>query len=267
MLSQCPSYRLPPKETQWVTQADFRAGSFRARNVPPLEPREWTYVDMDRFEMPFCRSRRVRQGANWIEAGGRVWFAEELPLGAPKPAALNVAAFRALMSTAVSPTQLRVIRSVNCLHSLGKKQAISLLLEVASPPDMGPIIATPDDTTEPDPSPHDQRVCMIIPLLFDVPDNGTPPPDAWYCADHRKWTGVAGTQVLQGDIPFAITGEWTYGGKPDTNTSFGRMGCQTWRAASQESCSSRRSAGGGRCIARANQYRHRNRIRTVLGSR
>jgi len=60
---------------------------------------------MDRFEMTFCRSRRVRQGANWIEAGGRVWFAEELPLGASKPAALNVAAVRALMSTAVSPTQ------------------------------------------------------------------------------------------------------------------------------------------------------------------
>jgi hypothetical protein len=108
---------------------------------------------------------------------------------------------------------VRVIRSVNCLHSLGKKQAISLLLEVASPPDMGPQVGGPDDMTEPASSPHDQRVCTIIPLLFDVPENGTPPPEAWYCTKSKRWQGAAGDQVVQGDIPFAIFGEWTYGGK------------------------------------------------------
>ena len=106
---------------------------------------------------------------------------------------------------------VRVIRSVNCLHSLGKKQAISLLLEVASPPDMGPEVG---DTTKHDPTPHDQRVCTIIPLLFDVPENGTPPPEAWYCTKSKRWQGAAGDQVVQGDIPFAIFREWTYSGSP-----------------------------------------------------
>jgi hypothetical protein len=109
---------------------------------------------------------------------------------------------------------VRVIRSVNCLHSLGKKQAISLLLEVASPPDMGPEVTTPGDTTKHNPTPHDQRVCAIIPLLFDVPEDGTPPPEAWYCTKSKIWQGAAGDQVVQGDIPFSIFGEWTYNGSP-----------------------------------------------------
>jgi hypothetical protein len=110
---------------------------------------------------------------------------------------------------------VRVIRSVNCLHSLGKNQAILLLREVASPPDEGQVIVAPDEEAMERAliRGYDQKVCMIVPLLFDVPVNGTPPPEAWYCTDNKKWRGAAGTQVLQGDMPFAVLGEWTYGGK------------------------------------------------------
>ena len=112
-----------------------------------------------------------------------------------------------------------MIRSVNCLHSSGKKQAIALLSEVASP-ELGPTIVTDDEGHPIDPhqlerSPHDQTVCTIVPLLFDIPEKGTPPPDAWYSKRHRCWQGAAaGTQVVQGGIPFAVTGEWTYAGCP-----------------------------------------------------
>ena len=116
-----------------------------------------------------------------------------------------------------SHNPVRVIRSVNGLHSLGKKQAVSLLLEVASS-DEGPIVVDPDSEHGRVPvqvgERHDQRVCMIVPLLFDVSEKGTPPPDAWCCKQTGKWRWAAGTQVIQGGIPFAISGEWTYGGRP-----------------------------------------------------
>ncbi len=110
---------------------------------------------------------------------------------------------------------VRVIRSVNCLRELGKEQAIALLFEVASVAQNGTSVSAKMDTKNSIPVGCDQTICTIVPLLFNVPDDGTPPPDAWYCADRRKWTGVAGMQVLQDDIPFAITGEWTYGGEPE----------------------------------------------------
>ena len=111
---------------------------------------------------------------------------------------------------------VRVIRSVNCLHSLGKQQAISLLLEVASREE-GPIVIDPEGELDSVPvqvlESHDKRVCTIVPLLFDVPEEGTPPPDAWFCRETKKWLGAAGTQVIQGGIPFNISGEWTSGGR------------------------------------------------------
>lgn len=112
---------------------------------------------------------------------------------------------------------LRVIQTVNCLRALGKTCAISLLLEIAST-DRGPVVIVPNDKHESQRvqvwNRDDQRACMIVPLLFDVPDNGTPPPDAWYCKQTHKWRGAAGTQVIQGGIPFAITGQWNYSGSP-----------------------------------------------------
>ncbi len=113
---------------------------------------------------------------------------------------------------------VRVIRSVNCLHSLGKKQAISLLLEVSSPKRPLSIITDADgnpvDEEQRKHYRYDQTVCMIVPLLFDIPAECTPPPDAWYCKRSGCWRWAAGTQVVQGGIPFAITGEWDYGGRP-----------------------------------------------------
>jgi hypothetical protein len=104
------------------------------------------------------------------------------------------------------------------LHSLGKKQAISLLLEIASIETGGTIITDANgeaiDARQRERSPHDQTVCTIVPLLFEIPEKGTSPPDAWYSKRHRCWGGAAGTRVVEGGIPFAITGAWTYGGYP-----------------------------------------------------
>lgn len=107
-----------------------------------------------------------------------------------------------------------VIRSVNCLRALGKTQAIALLLEVASETDIGRVASKESDADETVPVSYGQTISTIVPLLFEVPDHGTPPPDGWYCAKRKKWNGVASTRVLQGDIPFDIAGEWTYGGSP-----------------------------------------------------
>jgi hypothetical protein len=109
---------------------------------------------------------------------------------------------------------VRVIRSVNCLRALGKKQAIALLFEVASVSNMGRVVSKESDVDDSVPVGYDQTIFMIIPLLFDVPENGTPPPEPWYSTVNKTWQGVAGTQVIQGDIPFAISGQWTYGGSP-----------------------------------------------------
>jgi hypothetical protein len=122
---------------------------------------------------------------------------------------------RATPCPGVPGNPVRVIQSVNCLRALGKKGAIALLFEVASVSDTGQVDSTDIDAKDWGPVRYDQTICTIIPLLFDVPDHGTPPPDAWYCAHHKKWIGVAGTRVLQGDIPFAVMGEWTYDGLPE----------------------------------------------------
>lgn len=110
---------------------------------------------------------------------------------------------------------LAVIRSVNCLYSLGKKKAISLLLEIASSEE-GPIVVDPEVAAVDLQvlNRHDQRVCTIVPLLFTVPKEGIPPPNAWYCKRTQSWRWAAGNQVVQGGIPFSITGAWTYGGRP-----------------------------------------------------
>ena len=107
-----------------------------------------------------------------------------------------------------------VIRSVNCLRALGKTQAIALLFEVASVSNIGRVVSKESDADDSVPVRYGQTINTIVPLLFEVPDHGTLPPDAWYCAKHKKWNGVASTRVLQGDIPFDIAGEWTYGGSP-----------------------------------------------------
>ena len=146
--------------------------------------------------------------------------AQEVPKVTPSQAELDRA--RQLIRETPRPGEphnpARVIRSVNCLHSLEKKRAISLLLEVAASCDEGRIVTDPEGELDSVPvivlRGHDQRVCTIVPLLFDIPENGTPPPEAWYCSDNKKWRGAAGTQVLQGDIPFAISGQWTYSGSP-----------------------------------------------------
>lgn len=110
---------------------------------------------------------------------------------------------------------LAVVRSVNCLHSLGKKKAISLLCEIASS-DEAPTVVDPEDAAVDVRvlNGHDQRVCTIVPLLFAVPKEGTPPPNPWYCKRTQSWRSAAGPQVIQGGIPFSITGVWTYGGRP-----------------------------------------------------
>ena len=104
-----------------------------------------------------------------------------------------------------------VIRVVNCLQALGKVRAIALLREIAPEDGRMPIIdpGLPLPITYGD----DQRAVLIIPLLFEVPDDGPMPPDAWYDNQARRWRSTAATQSLQGGIPFRICGECTYGGR------------------------------------------------------
>ena len=123
-----------------------------------------------------------------------------------------------------TPKPLAVVRAVNRLHSMGKERAISLLREIA--PDvnidgLGTIVTEPDNSARqeleleyPVAYHDDQRVCLLIPLLFEVDRDGVPPPEAWYDKDLRRWRNVAATQAIQGGIPFVICGEWTYGGLP-----------------------------------------------------
>ena len=106
---------------------------------------------------------------------------------------------------------IATIRVVNCLRALGKDRAIALLREIAPEDGMMPII----DPSLPIPITYgdDQRVVLIIPLLFEVSKDGPPPPEAWYDKVSHRWCSVAATQSLQGGIPFRICREWTYGGR------------------------------------------------------
>lgn len=123
-----------------------------------------------------------------------------------------------------TPKPLAVIQAVNRLRSMGKEHAISLLREIA--PDvnidgMGTIVTEPDNSARQEPELDypiayfdDQRVCLLIPLLFEADRDGIPPPEPWYDKDRRRWCCVAATQAIQGGIPFVICGEWSYGGLP-----------------------------------------------------
>ena len=121
------------------------------------------------------------------------------------------------------PDALAVIRVVNCLHSLGKEQAIALLREIAPEDRRGGIVCDPESTEYAEAlAKHGdslwdaKRVCTIVPLLFDVEPGGTPPPEDWYDKGKWQWPYWCGAFVVEDGIPFNTSGEWDLGGSLST---------------------------------------------------
>jgi len=125
---------------------------------------------------------------------------------------------------------LAEIRVVNCLHSLGKDQAVSLLREIAPAERMDRTMILVVDPDCPKAGEEDenlkyldalwdaQRVCLIVPLLFDVEQGGTPPPATWYDKDTHRWSVLCSTLAIQDGIPFDVWEFWSMGGCPPEGT-------------------------------------------------
>ncbi|MFO7901631.1 MAG: hypothetical protein R6U98_03130 [Pirellulaceae bacterium] len=115
---------------------------------------------------------------------------------------------------------LAVVQVVNCLHALGKEQAIALLRGIAPEDGRTPVVSDPDhDDGEseelvkfPQPGWDDWRACLIVPLLFEVEPDGTPPPAEWYDKDKQCWSILGRTVVVQDGIPFDMCGHWSLQG-------------------------------------------------------
>ena len=120
-----------------------------------------------------------------------------------------------------SPNPLAVIRVVNCLHSLGRQQAIALLRQIA--PEERSTVHDPEDTEEAaevakyeDSLWDAQSVSTIVPLLFEVEQGGVLPPAVWYDKDKRQWTIGCGVLVVQDGIPFNACDVWQLEGSLGT---------------------------------------------------
>ena len=120
-----------------------------------------------------------------------------------------------------SPNPLAVIRVVNCLHSLGRQQAIALLRQIA--PEERSTVHDPEDTEEAeevtkyeDSLWDAQSVSTIVPLLFEVEQGGVVPPAVWYDKDKRQWSIGCGVLVVQDGIPFNACDVWQLEGSLGT---------------------------------------------------
>ncbi len=119
------------------------------------------------------------------------------------------------------PNALAAIRVVNCLHALGKEQAIALLREIA--PEETTLVVAPEESQGEDALTKywsaiwdAQRVSTIIPLLFEIKPGGTPPPADWYDKDKQRWSYWCGALVNQDGIPFNTSGVWSIEGSLPT---------------------------------------------------
>ena len=122
-----------------------------------------------------------------------------------------------------SPNPLAVVRVVNCLHALGKQQAIALLREIAPEERERSFVIDPDDAEavaraqEYEDTLWDaQRVSTIIPLLFEVVQGDALPPAYWYDWEKRQWSVGCGVLVVQNGIPFNACGVWQLEGSLGT---------------------------------------------------
>jgi len=173
---------------------------------------------------------RYRRGA-WTSRGSLL-LAVSLVLGpschccgGQPPSEAELSRARQLLRETPIPSRpgnpLAVIRVVNCLQSLGKEQAIALLRQIAPADDGGCVVVDPEGPDDGeraiekvDPLWDAQRVCTIVPLLFDVEPAGTPPPAGWY--DQDRWRWWCGAFVVEDGIPFNTSGRWDLGGSLST---------------------------------------------------
>lgn len=91
-----------------------------------------------------------------------------------------------------------LIKAVNRLFALGKSDAIVSIREFVN--------ANPSPVAQ-------QRLCLIIPLLF-APVDRELPPEPWFDRKREVWSGAGGRLevAVHGGIPFDISGEYTIDG-------------------------------------------------------